>query len=186
MRYLCALFSFALVFSGEANSTEIECGALFYKNGITAAFPVIKKREEWEWHKNKSPEYLWTAETGFYSNKKFTGNGFGFMVFIGSLNLENTPPQKGNIQNLVNFASKSAFLTKESLYYNNEKKRNQVKYNSYIFGKVVDDDLLMVGTLNEEAVRLAKTKNPTHMKLQAILPEKGESYTCFPRIDIVD
>jgi hypothetical protein len=186
MKYFIFLFFGIFVISADSNAAKDECGALFYKNGVTAAFPVIKKRDAWEWHKKESPEYSWIAETGFYSNKKFTGNGFGFMILIGSLNLDNTPKQRGGFQDLVDFAGRSAFLTKDSKYYTDEQKRIKVKYSSHIFGKVIDDSLLMVGTLDTEAVRLAKMKSPTHMKLQAILPEEDESYICYPEIEIIE
>ena len=59
-------------------------------------------------------------------------------------------------------------------------------YSSNISAKMADDDLIMIWTISPNAVNMAKSNKPTHMKLQAILPEKGESYTCFPRINIVD
>lgn len=185
-------FLFVVLLTISANATtkksevDNDCVALFYKDGISAGFPLLKKRERWDWYKNEYPEYSWVAETGFYKNEKFVGNGFGFSISIGSLNLEKTLPQKGTIQDLIGFSTKNGFLTKKSKYYSDESKKDQVMYSSNISAKMADDDLIMIWTISPNAVNMAKSNKPTHMKLQAILPEKGESYTCFPRINIVD
>lgn len=190
MKYWSFLFTIFLTITANATTKKSgidnDCVALFYKDGISAGFPLLKKRESWEWYKKEYPEYSWIAETGFYKKGKFVGNGFGFSISIGSLNLEKTPPQKGTIQDLISFSTKNGFLTKNSKYYSDENKKDQVLYYSNISAKMVDDELIMIWTINPNAVNMARSNKPTHMKLQAILPEKGESYTCFPRIDLVN
>ena len=98
MKYWSFLFTIFLTITANATTKKSgidnDCVALFYKDGISAGFPLLKKRESWEWYKKEYPEYSWIAETGFYKKGKFVGNGFGFSISIGSLNLEKTPPHK--------------------------------------------------------------------------------------------
>lgn len=185
MKEFIFFLTITIFFSSKLFASENDCGAFFIKKGVAASFPILKKRDFWEWYKKVRPEYAWTAETGFYRNNEFKGNGFGFVAIIGSADLEKNKTQKGNIDELVRFSAKGAFLTKESKSYSVDEKREKIQFSTIVMAKVLDDESILVGTVDPEAVAIAKTGNPTHMKLTAVLPEEGESYTCYPTIDIV-
>jgi len=157
-----------------------KCGAFYIKDSIIAAFPLMKDKDKWTWYKK---EYAWVAETGFYENGKSRGNGFGFMASIGSANLENTPRREGSLSELIEFAGKNAFLTKESPFYKIKSINSSIMYSSQISAKVITGGLIILGTQNSEAVEISKLQNPTHMRLQAILPEGDESYVCHPKLE---
>nr|WP_312989481.1 hypothetical protein [Comamonas koreensis] len=183
-KYFVFIF-FAAALNVSAKMKD-ECGAFFIKNGVMAAFPIKKNRDKWIWYKKERPEYAWIAETGFYENGVFKGNGFGFIASIGSANLKNTPMQQGTLQELIDFPGKNAFLTKDSTFHNVESLNDLMMYSSQISAKVIVGEFIMLGTQNPEAVRMAKLKKPTHMKLQAILPESIESYMCYPEIESIN
>jgi hypothetical protein len=181
------IFCFIIVifFSGKLFASVDDCSAFFIKKGVAAGFPLMKKRNVWEWYKKIRPEYVWMAETGFYVDKKFVGNGFGFALNIGAADVSNKSIQKGNVDDLIRFTAKNAFLTKESKYYKNEEKKEKIQFKTLVAAKVLDDESIVVAVVDPEAVKMAKMENPTHMKLTAILPEKDESYTCYPAIEII-
>lgn len=173
----------SLIALNTSAKTDDKCGAFYNKDSIMAAFPLIKDKDKWIWYKKERPEYAWIAETGFYENGKFRGNGFGFIASIGSANLENTPRREGALNELIEFAGKNAFLTRESPFYKIKAINNSVMYSSQISAKVITGNLIILGTQNAEAVKISKFQNPTHMRLQAILPERDESYVCYPKLE---
>lgn len=172
--------------NASANHVDIssKCHAIYYKNGFSAGFPIIKKKEMWEWHKRTHPEYIWSMELGFYKDKNFTSIGLGISISIGSMNLKSTPKQNGTLEGLINFSTKNAFLTLDSKYYSNQMLRDQIVYRSQVFARKIDDDMIMIGTTDDDLLKLFKNDNPTHMRLKAILPDSNESYTCYPKIEI--
>lgn len=177
------LIMLALISLNASAGMDDKCRAFYIKDSIMAAFPLMKDKDKWIWYKKERPEYAWVAETGFYENGKFRGNGFGFMASIGSANLENTPRREGSLSELIEFAGKNAFLTKESPFYKIKSINNSIMYSSQISAKVITGELIMLGTQNSEAVEISKFQNPTHMRLQAILPEGDESYVCYPKLE---
>lgn len=186
MKYCNFLLIFFCFFAAKnVFAIEIDCGAFFYKNGVAADFPVLEKRTKWEWYKKIRPEYAWIAETGIYTENKFKGNGFGFMAIIGAADLSKNPVQQGTLKELVKFSAKGAFLNKESKYFNDKDKMDRIKLRTLVAAKVVNNESIVIGVVDLEAVKMAKMDNPTHMKLTAILPEEEESYTCFPEIEII-
>lgn len=180
-------FAIGLMLSTASFSFEKkdECQALFYDGGVIANFPLLKSRSYWEWYKYKYPEYMWRAETGFYKNKKFTSNGFGISASVGTLNIGVDNFKKGNMNDLLSFATKNAYLTKESEYYLDQVFRDKILYSTGIFAVEIDNEAIMIGSKNTSLFEMARVGNPTHMKLQAILPEKSESYTCYPKIKVM-
>lgn len=176
----------SLSINASANVANIssKCDAIYYKNSFAAAFPIIKKKELWEWYKKSHPEYIWSMELGFYKDKNFTSIGLGISISIGSMNLKSTPKQNGNLEDLINFSTKNAFLTLDSKYYSNEILRDQIIYRSQVFARKIDDDMIMIGTADAGLLKLFKKYNPTHMRLKAILPDSNESYTCYPKIEL--
>lgn len=102
------IFCFIIVifFSGKLFASVDDCSAFFIKKGVAAGFPLMKKRNVWEWYKKIRPEYVWMAETGFYVDKKFVGNGFGFALNIGAADVSNKSIQKGNVDDLIRFTAK--------------------------------------------------------------------------------
>lgn len=178
-----ALLMIHLITLNASAMTDDKYGAFYIKDSIMAAFPLMKDKNKWIWYKKERPEYAWVAETGFYENGKFRGNGFGFMASIGSANLENTPRREGSLDELIEFAGKNAFLTNESPFYKIKSINNSIMYSSRISAKVIAGELIMLGTQNSEAVEISKFQNPTHMRLQAILPEGDESYVCYPKLE---
>jgi len=55
------IFIIALLsINASANGANIssKCDAIYYENGFAAGFPIIKKKEYWEWHKKSHPEYI--------------------------------------------------------------------------------------------------------------------------------
>ncbi|MDC2862978.1 MULTISPECIES: hypothetical protein [unclassified Delftia] len=183
-KWMCSFVLMGVLYA-KAFASADDCGAFFIKNGVVATFPILKKRPTWEWHKKIRPEYSWVAETGFYSTGKFKGNGFGFVAIVGTANLEDNPVQQGKIEDLISFSSKGAFLTKESKYYFDNIKKEQIQFETIVAAKVMDGESIGVMTVNKEAANMAKMGNPTHMKLTATLPGKDESYTCYPAIEII-
>lgn len=174
-----------VIFFNSAYASEEDCGAFFIKNGVVANFPILRKRNTWEWYKKIRPEYVWMAETGSYVNGEFNGNGFGLALNIGAADLKSNPVKKGSIDDLVKFASKNAFLTKESIYFLDSEKKEKIQFKTVVMAKIVDNQSIGAGVVDPEAVKMAKINNPTHMKLTAILPKKEESYTCFPEIEVI-
>lgn len=177
------LFIALMFFAENAISIEIDCGAFFYKNGVAADFPILKSRNKWEWYKKTRTEYAWIAETGSYIGNKFKSNGFGFVANIGAADLGKNPAAQGTIEDLVKFSAKGAFLNKASKYFDDKEMKEKIQFKTIVAAKVVDGESIVVGVVDPVAVKLAKIGNPTHMKLTAILPEKDESYTCFPKIE---
>ena len=179
-RIICSVI--AIFLSGKSFASDDDCGAFFIKNGVVASFPIVKKKKVWEWHKKTRSEYLWIAETGFYIDDEFKSNGFGFVAIIGVTDIDRNPAQQGTIEDLVKFSSKGAFLNHYSNYYNKEK-REKIKFQTLVAAKVVDNESIVIGLVDPEAVNMAKMSNPTHIKLTATLPERDESYTCYPAIE---
>lgn len=182
-RIFCSVI--VIFLSGKLFASADDCSAFFIKKGVVAGFPIMKKKNVWEWHKKVRPEYAWIAETGFYIDDKFKSNGFGFVAIIGVTDLDGNSAQQGTIEDLVKFSSKGAFLNRDSNYYYDEEKREKIQFKTLVAAKVVDDESIVIGVVDPEAAKMAKMNNPTHMKLTATLPEKDESYTCYPAIEIV-
>ncbi|WP_316659471.1 hypothetical protein [Ralstonia condita] len=162
--------------------------AIELKNGMSAIFPVIKERPTWKWYRTEATretaEYAWVAEPGFIlmnSGKKlFQGNGMAFIAFIGAMDLRNITPGSGNLEDLISSAEKIAYLTgsdKSRLHENLDFVRR-----SRVNAKLLNNDAIMLATVNKASTEAAKKSNPTHMKMRAILPYAGESYECIVEI----
>lgn len=180
--FIVALLCTNAIANNETISSK--CDAIYYENGFAAGFPIIKKKEYWEWYKKSHPEYIWSMELGFYKDKKFTSAGLGISISIGTMNLKSAPKQNGSLEKLINFSTKNAFLTQDSKLYSNKILRDQILYRSQVFARNIDDDMIMIGTADVGLLKLFKEYNPTHMRLKAILPESKESYTCYPKIEV--
>ncbi|MDC2862979.1 MULTISPECIES: hypothetical protein [unclassified Delftia] len=183
MKKLIFLIAMNISITSNALSFDDECAGFFTPKGIMANFPILKQRDTWEWYKKVRPEYVWSAETGNYAGREFKSNGFGFVVIIGAADLSKNHSQKGKIDDLVKFASKGAFLTKDSEYYSDNTKRDRIKLKTIVRADVIDNKSIGLVIADLEALELAKIGNPSHMRLTAILPEKEESYTCYPEIE---
>ncbi|MDA8522170.1 hypothetical protein [Acidovorax sp. NCPPB 4044] len=168
---------------------DIDCAAIFSEDHIFARFPLIKKRNIWQWYvierTPSRPEYAWIAETGKYHNGIFKADGFAFSLLIGSADLEKTPPKNGNSTDLINATKKNAFFTKSSPHYNNEELKEKLTHSSIIKAKIVEDDAIMAMTVDKPTTDEGKRGKATHIKLTAILPESTESYICIPKIEYI-
>lgn len=109
MKEFIFFLTITIFFSSKLFASENDCGAFFIKKGVAASFPILKKRDVWEWYKKVRPEYAWTAETGFYRNNEFKGNGFGFVAIIGSADLEKNKTQKATLTNWSDFPQREHF-----------------------------------------------------------------------------
>src|SRR5690606_32982433 len=83
-------------------------------------------------------------ELGSYKDKKFTTVGLGISISIGTMNLKSTPKQNGNLEKLINFSTKNAFLTQDSKLYSNKILRDQILYRSLVFARNIVDDMIMI------------------------------------------
>ncbi|MDA8443896.1 hypothetical protein, partial [Paracidovorax valerianellae] len=61
----------------------------------------------------------------------------------------------------------------------------QIVQGGLITAKIVDDSAIMAMVVDKATVNEGKSNNPTHMKLTAIYPDVGDSYTCIPEIESI-
>ena len=169
----------------------VGCVALETPSTMVAPFPVVKERSIWEWYRiQKTPErteYAWIAEPGVFltgkASRVFRGNGMAFAISLGSANLEAVAPGAGSLDDLVKLTQKNAYYTKRPETEEEKDRLMNFMYYSRVGGKFVDEDAIVVGTLDRATTDAAKAGNPTHLKMQAILPYSGESYECFAKIE---
>ncbi|WP_124906414.1 hypothetical protein [Burkholderia sp. Bp9004] len=169
----------------------VGCVALETPSTVMALFPVVKERAAWDWYRiqitPERTEYAWIAEPGVFAMEEgargFRGNGMAFAISLGSANLKTVTPGRGSLVDLVKLTQKNAYYTKKpETEAESDRLLNFIHY-SQVGGKIVDNDAIVVGTLDRATTDVAKTGNPTHLKMQAILPYPGESYECFAKIE---
>ncbi len=181
--YLFSIFSYG--------GGKVDCLAIETPSTVMALFPVVKERSVWDWYRiqitPERTEYAWIAEPGVFVMEEgargFRGNGMAFAISLGSANLKTVTPGRGSLADLVKLTQKNAYYTKKpETEAESDRLLNFIHY-SQVGGKIVDDDSIVVGTLDRATTDVAKAGNPTHLKMQAILPYPGESYECFAKIE---
>jgi len=185
-----ALYLFSnLSYGGD----EVDCVAVETPSTVVALFPLVKERPTWEWYRiqitPERTEYAWIAEPGVFvgdnASRVFRGNGMAFAISLGSANLETVTPGAGSLADLVKLTQKNAYYTKKPETEAEEDRLMNFMYYSRVGAKLVEEGAIAVGTLDKATADAAKVGNPTHMKMQAILPYPGESYECFAKIEKV-
>lgn len=172
---------------------KADCLAIETPSTVMARFPVVKERSAWEWYRiqitPERTEYAWIVEPGVFvrgeGSRGFRGNGMAFAISLGSANLKTVTPGSGSLADLVTLTQKNAYYTKKPKTETESDRFLNFIHYSRVGGKIVDDDAIVVGTLDRATTDAAKAGNPTHLKMQAILPYPGESYECFAKIEKV-
>ncbi|WP_296224615.1 hypothetical protein [Ralstonia sp. UBA689] len=185
----------ALLFSNYCHGKEIDgCMAIEFNNVMSAIFPVIKERSNWEWHRievtRETAEYAWIAEPGTLlkknHQKSFQGNGMTFVAFLGATDLSKITPGSGALEDLIASSEKIAYLTGETKNESWTSRNLDFIRRSKVDMKLLDDDAVLLATINKTSTDAAKQSNPTHMRMRAILPYPGESYECLVKIKKVN
>lgn len=165
-----------------------ECMAAFTSNATYAYFPLIKQRSIWPWYRvertRTRAEYAWIAEPGSCSKGKFVGNGTGFSAVLGSANLEATPAREGSLQDLLTAASRQSYWTTPVVSDEDEEKHLQFMLRSRVGAKVTRKyGLVAIYATDAASNKGLRHGNPTHMRMQALLPFPDESYECIVPIE---
>ncbi|MEJ8294388.1 hypothetical protein WKI45_16295 [Delftia tsuruhatensis] len=169
------------------------CEAFVLKQNVAAIFPIKNNRSIWKWFKYENrtdrPEYAWIAEPGSISNDKnklFKGNGMAFSISLGSANIKNKKITSGSIQEIINISRKNAYLTGEFIDNKKDAENISLMHTSKIEARVLEDNSIIITTMDDRSTALAKKGRPTHMKMSVFVPYSGESYECIADIEYED
>lgn len=174
------------VFSSAQSIDKNACAAIFTEKYVAAEFPIPTKKE-WHWFKRavapERPEHAWIAEPGILESDVFKGNGVAFSMSIGSANLSDKKEKKGSIADLIMAAKKNAYLTKKNKTPAEEDINFNLIMKSEVAAKLVEEDVFILSVFDSSTVALAKSGNPTHMRLRAITSAVDSTYECIPKIE---
>ncbi|MDA8443812.1 hypothetical protein [Paracidovorax valerianellae] len=174
------------IFSPAQLIDKNACAAIFAEKYVAAEFPIPAKKE-WHWFRRavtpERPEHAWIAEPGIIESDVFKGNGVAFSMSIGSANLSDKKEQKGSMADLIISAKKNAYLTKKNKTSIEEGKNFDLIMKSEVAAKLVEEDVFMLSVFDSATVGLAKSGNPTHMRLRAISSSVDSTYECIPKIE---
>lgn len=183
MKIFCLfLFFFTNIsFACDTKRNELECVTVVNEALLAAQFPLIKKREQWNWYTKlgdaTTPEYAWIGEPGNCVKGQFVSDGIAFAASIRTLNV-NTKPVSGSLKELLKVAEYgNAYYTKKVT----REERGNLVTSTKLRTRVMNDE---VGLLSLDRFTINKLfgKHPTHIKMQAILPYENESYTCVTEV----
>lgn len=172
--WLVAFISFGAIANCETQTKNYDCFAAFTKGVIFSAFPILNNKAEWEWYRKEDiGEYYWQTELGACRNNKFTPNSARLLIRVGTVRLDENPPAKGTLQELLNVAEKTAFL--------GERFRGYIR--AEVYQKNSSDPVQLFSILdNATMVKYFKDEKSTYARMTAHLPDKKQSYECVTKI----
>ncbi|GKT26342.1 hypothetical protein [Acidovorax sp. SUPP3334] len=183
------IFLGALPCFSSANLVDTNlCAAIFTEKYVAAEFP-IPDQKEWHWFQRaitpEKPEHAWIAEPGTLENNVFKSNGLAFSMSVGSANLAGKKEKTGSMKELIEVAKKNAYLTKKPESPAEHENNLNLIMKSEVGAKLVEKDIFILSVFDKSSVALAKSGNPTHMRLRAITSNANSSYECMPKIEYV-
>jgi hypothetical protein len=162
-------------------SPQVACRVTVDDETVVATFPLLQTPFVWRWLRgttaNDAMEYRWIAEFGQCSDRGIFEKGeysFGLQLFKFPGDTE----RSGMLTDLLRRAQKDFMRSKQD--------GDQIHYSTIRGAKIdarYDAGSIIVRAHGKSLVTQLVTAHPQYAVLNVNIPDPGQSYTCFARVE---